>query len=342
MKEDVKEKTMMIRENRNLRYMAGAICLPLALTLSGGCKRDPNVQKHKYFESGQRYEKEGKYKEAAIQFSNALKVDKSYGDAHYELAKVYIKLGSMTPGYQELLRTVNLQPNNLPARNDLGTMLLAGGAPDRAKDQADQILQQDPKNADAYALLANIALRSNNREEASKNIEQALAIDPNKALYHTILAQLQATGPQGLTAAQGELQKAVALDPKSTGAHLALAGLLESNGDHAGAQQQAQQAIQADGQDLRSRAALAELYLRNGDSAKAEQTLRQAVDDLPDSEQASDLLMNFYLHAQQLDKAEATFGDLRSKHAKSVPIRLAYGRILVARRQYDKAGSTLR
>src|SRR5579862_741480 len=87
-----------------------------------GCHRDPNVQKQKYLESGKRFYDQGKYKEAQIQFSNALKVDKNFAAAHYELAKAYIKAGSVLPGYSELLRTVDLQPGNIPARLDLGNM----------------------------------------------------------------------------------------------------------------------------------------------------------------------------------------------------------------------------
>lgn len=72
----------------------------LAVCTLAGCKHDPNVQKHKYLESGERYEKEGKYREATIQLSNALKVDHNFAPAHYELAKTYLQLGSMIAAYQ--------------------------------------------------------------------------------------------------------------------------------------------------------------------------------------------------------------------------------------------------
>src|SRR5580692_140513 len=104
----------------------------LAIGSALGCHRDPNVQKQKYLESGKRYADQGKYKEAQIQFSNALKVDRNFGDAHYQLAQAYMKSGSMLPAYVELMRTVDLQPNNLEARIDLGNMLLAGKQVDRA------------------------------------------------------------------------------------------------------------------------------------------------------------------------------------------------------------------
>ena len=53
----------------------GVVVLLLAVTLLAGCHRDPNVRKQKYLDSGNRYSSQGKYREAAIQYLNALKVD---------------------------------------------------------------------------------------------------------------------------------------------------------------------------------------------------------------------------------------------------------------------------
>ena len=41
--------------------------LAVTLGLSMGCKRDPNKEKHRYLDSGKRYEDQGKLKEASIQ-----------------------------------------------------------------------------------------------------------------------------------------------------------------------------------------------------------------------------------------------------------------------------------
>src|SRR2546428_13437431 len=77
----------------------------LAVFLTG-CSRDPNVRRQKYFESGQRYFAKGKYREAAIQYSNAVQVDPRFTDAHYQLAQTYLKLQEWTRAYQELSRTI--------------------------------------------------------------------------------------------------------------------------------------------------------------------------------------------------------------------------------------------
>src|SRR5882757_3679686 len=162
-----------------LRITAVMLAASLALVSVSGCSRDPNKQKQKYLESGKRYADEGKLKEAAIQFSNALKVDRNFADAHYELGKVYLKQGSAMPGYAELMRTVDLAPNNIKARLDLRNLLLAGNALDRATAQANAILAIDSNNADAYALLSGVATRKGDRAEALTQIQKALSIDPD-------------------------------------------------------------------------------------------------------------------------------------------------------------------
>ena len=50
------------------------LLLCVALGLLVGCSRDPNVRKQKYLESGNRYFQQGKYREAAVQYQNALQV----------------------------------------------------------------------------------------------------------------------------------------------------------------------------------------------------------------------------------------------------------------------------
>ena len=131
--------------------------LALAVLTTAGCHRDPNKQKQKYLESGKRYSADGKYKEAAIQFSNALKVDRNFAEAHYQLGDTYLKMGSVMPGYSELSRAVALQPNNQKARIDLGNLLLAGKQFDRAAEQANAVLASNPQSADAHALLSSVA-----------------------------------------------------------------------------------------------------------------------------------------------------------------------------------------
>ena len=314
-----------------------AVAVSLALVFAAGCSRDPNVRKQKYLESGKRYEASGKYREAAIQFQNALKVDNDFAPAHYEMAKTLLKMNSVLPAYGELMKTVDLDPLNLPARIDLGNLLLAGRAPDRAEVQAKSVLAIDANNAQAYALLSGVEQYKGDNADALKDIQHAIAINPNRASYHTALALYEGADPANLANVEQELNKAASLDPKSASPHILLGRLLDKRGDVTGAQQQYLQAIGADPKNLEARETLAGLYLRGGDKAKAEQTLRQAVEDNPDDEATAGTLSEFYIRTGQLDQAENTFADLSSKHPKSTAIKITYARVLYEKKDYAKS-----
>jgi tetratricopeptide (TPR) repeat protein len=328
----------MFKQRRmKIAQVSAATAVSLTLLFTAGCHRDPNVVKQKYLESGKRFEASGKYKEAVIQFSNALKVDKTYGDAHYELAKTYMKMGNAMPAYAELVRTVDANPSNLQARVDLGNLLLAGRSPDRAEAQAKAVLAIDPNFAGAYELLAGVAQKRGDNAEAIKNIQRALQLDPSKASFHTASALLQATTPGNEEAAETELRKAASLDAKSATPHLVLASLLEKKGDNQGAEQEYATAIGIAPTNIQPRAALAGLYFREGNRDKTEQTLLQAVNDIPDNEQASGLLRNYYGQTKQDDRVVGVFAGLTAKYPKSFAIKLTYAQLLSDKKDFAKA-----
>src|SRR5208337_1036283 len=132
------------------------VTISLALALLAGCHANRNERRQKYMESAKRFSAEGKYRDAAIQYLNAIKVDKRYPDAHYELSQAYEHLGRFDSASVELMRTVDLQPENYKARIDLGNLLFASGRTSDAQSQANAVLATQPNNPDLHALLSAI------------------------------------------------------------------------------------------------------------------------------------------------------------------------------------------
>src|SRR5579871_953824 len=58
------------------------VATTLALSLFAGCKRDPQVQKKNYVDKGFAYFQQSKYREAAIEYQNALQIDPRFAEAH--------------------------------------------------------------------------------------------------------------------------------------------------------------------------------------------------------------------------------------------------------------------
>ncbi len=290
--------------------------ISIVAVLLAGCHGDPNVRKQKYLESGKRYSAEGRYREAAIQFSNAVKIDKSFPDAHYELAQAYVHLGQFGAAYGELARTVDLQPTNYKARIDLGNLLLAGGKTDDAQKQADAVMAAQPNNPDVHAMLSAIAMRRGQKDQALTEIQRALELDPNRSTFHEDLALLQAGDPTKSSSVEDELKKSITLDPKSVNAKLLLASFYAKSSRWQEAEKTAWDAVATDPKSLSARASVSEIILKEGDRARAEEVLRQASRDLADNPQGVRILADYYVGSGQMDKAKAEFASLVAKYSK--------------------------
>lgn len=319
----------------------GIVVLVLSLTLLSGCFRDPNVRKHKYLESGQKYSAQGKDREAAIQYSNALKIDRNFAEAHYALAQTYLHMGAFSSAYGELQRTVGLQPANVKARIDLGNMLLAGGKIDDAQAQASAALTAEPSNADVHALLSRIAARQSQKDLAMTEIHRALDLAPNEAALHETLALLELGDTTLSSSVEDELKKAVALDPKAVNAKLLLAAFYVKNNRLQDAEQICWSAIATDRKNLNARESLVQVILKEGDQARAEVVLRQTSNELVDSPQGLRMLADYYAGSGQFDKAKAEFASLAQKYPKNVSVREGYVRILLQVKDYATAASVV-
>jgi tetratricopeptide (TPR) repeat protein len=309
----------------------------IATTLLTGCHSDPNVRKQKYLESGKRFGAEGKYREATIQYLNALKVDKNYPDAHYELAQTYEHLGQFDAACVELARTVDLQPANYKARIDLGNLLFAGGRTDEAQAQANAVMAAQPNNPDVHALLSAIGVRHGQKDQALIEIRRALELDPKRAAFHEDLALLQAGDPIKTSSVEDELKTAVALDPKSVNPKLLLAAFYARNTRLPEAERTSWEAVATDPKSLAARANLAQIILKEGDRARAEAVLRQASKDLADNPQGVRMLADYYASSGQLDKALAEFSSLAVKFPKNASVQKGYIHVLLQVRDYATA-----
>jgi tetratricopeptide (TPR) repeat protein len=309
----------------------------VAVALLAGCHGDPNVRKQKYLESGKRYSAESKYKEAAIQFQNALKIDKNYPDAHYELAQAYVHLGQFSAAYGELARTVALQPTNYKARIDLGNLLLAGGKIDDAQAQANAVMAAQPNNPDVHAMLGAIAAKRGQKDQALNELHRALELDPNRAAFHEDLALLQAGDPTKTSSVEDELKKAVALDPKSVNAKLLLAAFYAKSSRWQEAEKTSWDAVATDPKSLSARESLTRIILKQGDQPRAEQVLRQASKDLADDPQGVRILADYYAGSGQMDKAKAEFASLSTKYPKNISVQKGYIRVLLEVKDYATA-----
>jgi cellulose synthase operon protein C len=317
-----------------LRDAVVALCLLCALLT--GCSRDPNIRKQKYLESGQRYYDKGQYREAAIQFQNAIQVDSRFADAHYKLALTAMKLQEWPTAYQELTTTVQLQPDQYAAHLDMANLLVLAGHFNDAKEHLDLLAQKQPNNPDIYVARSNYYAATNNITAALSDMQKALQLDPARSDSYLNLAGLEMRGQQW-DAAEASYKKAVELGPKSSNALVSLGNFYQTRGRFPEAEALFKRAISAVPDDPSPRLSLASLYIAENKLGQAEEFLRQSTKDFPNDSVGYRMLGDFYFANDQLDKATAEYATLYQNHSKDLVVKKNYIQLLILKDRLDEA-----
>lgn len=317
----------------------------LLASLFTGCSRDPNARKQKYFESGEKYFAEGKYREAVIQYSNAVQIDPRFAQGHAQLAQTYLKLGDTQRAFSELSRTLELDPDNYRAHTDLANLLTSPRHPDgsafpeyltQAKPHLDILREKQPNNPETHEAWANYYSAQDKLAEAIREAQQAISVDPSRSESYLLLALLELRANQP-DQAEANFKKATAADPKSLNAVLALGGFYQSHNRMADAEQQFRHAIEIDSSNPVPRAALVRLFMQEGKKDEIVSFLQQTKKDLPNNHQGYTMLGDYYFSTGDLDKALPEYASLYSDHPKDMQVKKNYIQILILKNQYDEA-----
>jgi len=313
-----------------------ALCLVLMTATFAACSRDLNVRKQRYFHHAQSYLEKNQYREAAIEFVNALKIDPSYAEAHYGLAQCYVKTQQPTRAYQEFARTVELQPENYSARIEMAALLISHGELQLAQDQTDWLLQHRPDESKTHLTAANLLAAKQDFPAAVAEMQKAIALAPGDAeLYLQLALMLLKNGQPD--AAEANFKKAVELNPKAADAWLLMATYHQARGWYGQAEQEIRHAIDADPKNPEPRAAIARLYLAQGKKVEAEEFLKQVKHDFPDNSVGYRMLGDFYSLSGDLDKAVAEYAALISEHPKDLVVKKNYVQLLILKNRYAEA-----
>ena len=316
-----------------VRLLLFAFLVPVLFT---ACNRDPNVRKQKFLESGNRYRDQGKFREAAIQYGNAVQVDPRFAEAHYQLGETYLKLKDYQRAFGELSRTVDLSPDNYPAHVELANLLIGARDLKQAQLHLDVLHDKQPNSPDTHLAWANFYAAKDDMASALQEMQRAIAADPNRSDSYLNLAllQLRAKMPDQ---AEINFKKAADLGPKVMNAQLALGGFYQSLNRMAEAEQQFKHAIDVDPKDSAPRAAYVRLLMAENKKPEAEAFLKKTKNDLPGNSEGYRMLGDFYFANGELDQATAEYSSLYSEHAKDPQVKKNYVQLLILKNRLDEA-----
>ena len=99
----------------------------VALVSVLACSGDPVANAQRFVASGDRYASEGQLKEAVIKYGRAVQARPDWGLAHYNQAQTYLRLADPTKAFAGFTRAASLDPTNVDAHIQAGTLLLSAG-----------------------------------------------------------------------------------------------------------------------------------------------------------------------------------------------------------------------
>jgi tetratricopeptide (TPR) repeat protein len=296
---------------RSIRLVAVLVAALLGLV---SCSRDPQVVKKRYFESGNKYFEKGRYREASIQYRNAIKTDPKYGAAYYKLALTSLRSSDYGGAVAQLRRAVELVSKDSPDHWDavvkLADIYLQVGNRDQTywddvKNFTAELLKRDPNSFDAHRLIADMNYAKATDAFKSRKNEEGLAF---------------------LKTATAEYRKADSLKPNQQGVGMQLARSLAAMGDYAGSEQLYRKVIERDKTYQYAYTELYRLFIFQQKRDEGERVLRLAFQNNPKQygfltllalhfysqkrrEEMVTVLSEIKTHAKDYDQAYLTVGD---------------------------------
>ena len=315
---------------RGLR--SGALIILLVMPLFAGCARSPEAKKARHLERGERYFQQEKYREAVLEYRNVLRIDTGNTRAIRQLGLAHYQLGEMGLAGRYLLRTQELEPDDLEARLKLGNLYLLGGQAEEAMREAEFVLERDQSRLDALVLLAGGVKTPAQVEAAVRRLEAAKAVLSERASFHLALGRLYLKKGNS-DAAERSFLEAAAREAMSPEPHLALASLYVARRDISRAESAYRVAAQVAPVGSPARLSLADFYLSLGRRQEARSTLTEITVTAPDYLPAWRRLGELALAEEKLDEAGKAVAVVLKKAPSDPDALLLTGRIHLAKRE---------
>ncbi len=154
--------------------------------------------------------------------------------------------------------------------------LLALGQADEAQSMIQQVIQNQPDNSDAHALLTIIAVVQNNKEAARNYANQSVELNKQSPVAYLALSYVQ-QAEFDLEAALASVNKALELDARNALAWARLAELQMSTGETDRSIASAHQAVQLQPDLAKTQSVLGFAYLSQIDTNSAKKAFNQSI-----------------------------------------------------------------
>jgi Flp pilus assembly protein TadD len=133
--------------------------------------------------------------EAAILFSEVLRLEPNNLEGHRDLGVAFARQGKLNEAIRQFAEAVRLDPTRPELRFNLGLALLDAGRSDEATIQFQEILLRNPNDTSTHYRLATALMRQHDSKGAVAHFREAVRLSPEFSDALTELAWILATAP---------------------------------------------------------------------------------------------------------------------------------------------------
>src|SRR5215475_1369666 len=308
------------------------VTLVLAATLIVACSKE--AKKTRFLAQADNYFKAGDYDKAKVSYLNVVRLDPQNALAFQRIGEMWLDDWAPIRATAFLAKGSELDPNNVQNRVRLARSYAATGRPDDARKEALKVLEQSPDNADALVILSEEA-RSKEGIEAAEEQLQKFPKKTDVSFYLASANLLFNTGD--IVGAGNALRQALAADPQSSQAHMAMGNFYLIHGDRKQAGEELKKAAELAPIRSLERLKYAAFTAATGDAGETRRIATEMTKQAPDYLPGWTLLAELAFKDKKYDEALSLLENVFSRDPEYVDGRRLQGNVLLAKGDMEKA-----
>ena len=269
----------------------------------------------------------GKNDEAVRSFSELAKTAAFAGEAHLQIAKVYLQQHDFPSAETELKRAGESDPDNAQVYLTRGELFLEQKLYREAQRELEKASAKDPQCAQCLERLSRVFAEQKLFQKAQDSLEQAVKLSPSDLSLYRALAQVQLER-QDLAGALNSLEKALEVNSHDGQTLVMLGQIYLAQKDYAKVERQIKLALQEDPRNFDALLLRGKMLAAKGQNEDAILALQDALALRPDDAEALQVLAGVYLPLNQPAEAEKILRQLLTKSPALAGPRLQLARVL--------------
>jgi tetratricopeptide (TPR) repeat protein len=318
------------------RLLSSVVTLTLAVTLIAGCSKE--AKKTRLLAEADSYFKTGDYDKAKVSYLNVVSLDPQNALAFERIGTMWLEDGSPLRAAAFLAKANELAPKNDQNRIRLARCYLSIGRFADASKQALKVLEQTPDNGDAIIVLTEAARSKEDIQTGEEHFEKYPKKDDIS--FHLASANLFLSSGN-LPAAENTLRQALAVNPNSSAAHMALGDLYLLKKDQKQAAEEFKKAAELAPVRSMERLKYAAFASAAGDTGETKRIATEMTRQAPDYLPGWTLLAELALKDKKYDEALSLLENVFSRDPEYVDGHRLEGNVLLAKGDTKKAVEVL-